>query len=99
MTTISIDAIRAQEEADRKAYEARTVVTQEGETIAQLREVFDAVANPANWKDAFAVYVHHSLVGRVIRATQFFHGDTPVVVGIQALTGRVLVEGRGYQCD
>jgi len=88
---------------DQKKYEAETVVTGEGESIADLRKIADRVFDPADWKDPsdwkapWAAYVPHQLVGAVMRAVEFFHADRAEVVGTEKITGRVLMRGRGYQ--
>jgi len=79
------------------AFEAETIVTEEGETIADLRQALDLVCDPLNWKKPWSAAVHHSLVGRVSRAVEFFHADRPTVDGTERLTGRVVMPGRGYQ--
>ena len=80
-------------------YESKTVVTREGETIAVLRIAFEAVCNEQNWKYPWAAIVESRRVGLVIRATQFFHADTPEVVGIEPITGRIHMVGHGYKAD
>ena len=90
-----MDTLETELEA-HAAYEATTVVTAEGETIAVLREAFDAVCNAKHWKDPWAAYVHHALVGRVLRAVEFFHGDRASVGPVQSLTGKVYMNGHGY---
>lgn len=79
------------------AYETYTIVTEQGETIADLRKAFDAVCDNTDWKAPWAAYVPHQLVGITMRAVEFFHADRPRIVGIQPITGRVLIEGKGYQ--
>lgn len=74
-----------------------TVVTKENETVAELRAAFDAVCNSINWKAPWAATVPAAVVGRVMRAVEFYHADRPVIIGIEALTGRVIMQGRGYQ--
>jgi hypothetical protein len=51
-----------------------------------------------NWKAPWAAVVPHQAVGMVMAATEFFHADRATVVGIEQLTGRVLLRGNGYQC-
>lgn len=74
------------------------VVTPEGFTIAELRAAMDAVQNKYDWKREWAAAVHHSIVLLITRAVEYFHGATPRVVGIQQITGKVLMEGDGYAC-
>ena len=76
-------------------FEAK-VVTHEGETIAELRAAMESVENKKHWKLAWEASVPAKLVGRVIRAVQFFHADTPKCTGVEARTGRVFMIGRGY---
>lgn len=73
------------------------VVTKEGETVAQLRETMDAVQNPTHWKMPWAASVPHQLVGRVLRAVEWFHADRAEIVGVEPITGNVLMRGNGYQ--
>jgi hypothetical protein len=73
-------------------------VTPEGFTIKDLRAAFDRVATPDDWKGPFRAFVHHSAVALVMRAVEYFHGEAPTAVGIEAITGDVIVEGRGYAC-
>ena len=94
-----IDEILEKEEQERKRYEAETIVTAEGETIALLRALFDAVCCAEDWKAPWTAAVPHGLVGSVMRAVEFFHADTPELVGVEELTGRVVLRGRGYQAD
>ncbi len=77
------------------AFEAK-VVTAEGETVGDLRKVFDRIVNPDDWKAPWAANVPHQLVGIVKRAVVFFHADEPIVVGLVPITGKVRMEGRGY---
>lgn len=94
---MDMQAILEQEETSRKQYEATTVVTEQGETIAFLRTIFDAVCNTTDWKRPIAVTCQHSLVGTICRAIEFFQGDHAQVSGPQELTGYLLVTSRGYQ--
>lgn len=76
---------------------ADVVVTAEGETRAQLSEAFDAVADHDDWKAPWSAKVHHTYVGRVLRAVEFFHADKPEIIGIDSITGLVKMSGNGYQ--
>lgn len=78
-------------------YEAETVVTKDGLTIADLKKVFNTVCNDDDWKAPWSAFVPHNLVSVVIEAAKFFHADVPEIGGIQAITGKVLVSGHGYQ--
>jgi hypothetical protein len=49
--------IIANEEAARAAYEAATIVTTNGLSIADLRKRMDAVQDPANWKNPISKFV------------------------------------------
>ena len=89
--------------AERKAhakYEERTTgarVNGQEVTIAELRRVFEMVEDKDDWKAPWAAAVPHDLVPYVVAASRFFNDDIPRCVGIEPLTGRVLMEGRGYQ--
>lgn len=72
--------------------------TFKGHKVADLRKVFQKVQNTDNWKSPWAAAVPHQAVGMVLAATEFFHADRATVVGIEQLTGRVLLQGNGYQC-
>lgn len=68
-----------------------------GHKIGDLRKVMTAVENKEHWKNPWAAAVPHEIVPIVFAAVEFFHADTPRIVGIQRLTGKVLMEGSGYQ--
>lgn len=83
--------------------EAEELAAEEGQTfkghkIADLHKVFQKVQNADDWKSPWASVVPHQVVGMVMAATEFFHADRATVVGIEKLTGRVLLRGNGYQC-
>jgi len=83
------------------AGDSKVAATIEGHTytVADLRRVLDRVCNSADWKASWAAYVPHQIVPVVVAAVEWFHGDTPRVRGLEPAptTGRVLLEGRGYQ--
>lgn len=85
------DDIKAQEEKDFVLVEGKKV------TVAELRKIFDSICNEENWKLPWAAKVHHSMVGKVLAAAEFFLADKGEVVGIEPITGRVILEGKGYQ--
>lgn len=87
--------MKRQERLERAEYEAKTVVTEQGETIATLRMVFDKVCNAKDWKASWVAYVSEDIVGIVCRAVEFYHADQAKVVG-RTTTGRVLMMGQGY---
>jgi hypothetical protein len=96
----NIEAVMAAKEANRLEFERTKVVAcvrGQEVTIADLRAAFDSVCDKADWKAAWAAYVPCELVQLVIEAVKFFHADCPAVCGVQAITGRVLLEGKGYQ--
>ena len=92
----SIEQMIEQEEREREEYESRTVVTDHVETIAMLRKVFNSVCNQDHWKNEWSAKVPHQLVGAVTRAVEFFHADIPQVVGVEPITGLVIMHGKGY---
>ena len=96
---MNIEQIIEKENRDREEWEARTVVTTQGETIATLRKISDRVFDSNNWKAEWAAFVPHEMVGAVSRAVEYFHADRPEIVGIQELTGKVLMRGHGYMAD
>ena len=93
---MTVEQMIEQERREHAEYEAKTVVTEQGETIATLRKVFDQVCNAKEWKAPWAAKVPHQIVGVVCRAVEFFHGDRAEIVGIEPITGRVMMTGRGY---
>ena len=94
-----MNAIIEREEAERKAWEASKVVTAHGETIADLRKVFESAHGDQHWKKPFAVFAPHQIVGTLCRAIEFFHGCKAEIGGIQPITGKVYVASNGYACD
>ena len=74
----------------------KTVVTEQGETIAQLREIFDSVCSKIHWKDLTIAKVEAEKVGITCRALEFFHGVEAKVLG-PAPSGLVYVYSDGYK--
>lgn len=102
MATMTLEDARAREEASRLEWERSTYVAEiNGQrfTIADLRETFDAVCDKTDWKAPWAAKVPHQLVTLVIEAVKFFHADVATCDGIEPITGRVIMSGRGYQAD
>jgi protein-tyrosine phosphatase len=94
---LQMDAIRAKEEADRLAYEARTtgaMVNGYPVTIETLRKVFTEVQNPAGWKKPVCAKIHHARIKLVVEAVIFYHGVKPTVTKIDERYA--MVEGTGY---
>jgi hypothetical protein len=83
----------------KRLAEAERTPVYNGHTERELRAAFDAVCDPTNWKRPWSAKVHHSAVGLVLSAVEFYHADTPNILGIEPLTGLVVMEGRGYQAD
>ena len=103
MATLSSPSFSSAEaDTERLAWEATTtgaLVDGVEVTIADLRTIFDLGADPIHWKRPWAAYVPANCVSLAMEAVRFFHGERPAAVAIQAGTGKVLVEGRGYICD
>jgi hypothetical protein len=85
----------AEERAARAAFEEANRF--KGHKIADLRKAGEKVFDPENWKGQWAASVPHQLVGLVLAAAEFFHADRATLVGIEPLTGNVLMRGNGYQ--
>lgn len=85
------------EAEDHKRYERETVVTEHGETIYDLRKAYELVTDKSDSNKPWSAAVHHSAVGIVMRAIEFFHADRPEILGVQDLTGFVVMRGNGYQ--
>jgi len=66
-------------------------------TADEARALFNKVCNTKHWKLPWSAAVHHSLVDPIMKAVEYFHADVPEVLGIQPLTGLVVLEGHGYQ--
>jgi len=98
LTIRAIHAMEAQDPAKRIAWEKATVVTPHGETIFELRAVFETVCNKNHWKNAWAALVPVGLVGITMRAVEFFHADNPMTCK-SGLKGIVVMWGKGYQAD
>ncbi len=62
-----------------------------------LRAVFEKIQDPDHWKNPITCKCHHSQVAIVLAAIEFFHADKAQVVGIEPITGYVIIEGNGYQ--
>jgi hypothetical protein len=102
MTTV--DELRAQEEAARRAFEARTIGMRDEDgtqwTIAELRAAFDRHVS-GDWKAPVNVLLPAAddLVS-FCRAVEFFQGDRPKVTVCKpegAQQTHVRVTSRGYQ--
>jgi hypothetical protein len=96
---MTIEQVIAEENKAHKEYEAKTVGAKVGGqdyTIAELRGVFDAVADVHNWKNPCGAFVSHRIVGVVCAALEFFHGSKAQIGGIQPITGKVFVSSPGY---
>jgi hypothetical protein len=93
---LTTEEILARLDAEERAAEEEQ--TFKGHKVSELREVFQKVQNQNDWKAPWAAAVPHQTVGMVMAATEFFHADRATVVGIEQLTGRVLLRGNGYQC-
>lgn len=94
----------AADEAARHAeYERTTVadmVNGQPVTVAELRQVMDAVQDKDHWKNPLAAWVDYKLVPFVLAAIRFYHGTAGVIAGgPRPLDGWVLVESPGYACE
>jgi len=100
--TQTTEQILQQEETERQEWEAQTEAFRlhDGQslTVADARKLFDAVADPQNWKAPCAAFVPAPAAEAVCKAIEFYHGARATVAGIQPLTGKVLVESTGYAC-
>ena len=96
----TMDTILEQLDVDEAKYEAETVafsIDGHNYSIADARKVFEGVENKDDWRDPWAAAVPKVLVPVVTKAVEFFHADVPTVVGVQRVTGKVMMQGRGYQ--
>lgn len=94
--TMTIEQILAEEMAAQETFEADTEY--KGFKVAELRKVMGRIQNQSDWKSEWAAAVPHQLVGAVMAAVNYFHGSSAVVVGAEAITGKVLMRGNGYAC-
>ncbi len=65
--------------------------------VDQLEAVFKKIQDTEHWKNAITCKCHHSQVAVVLAAIEFYHADNARVVGIEEITGWVVIEGNGYQ--
>ena len=68
-----------------------------GLSVARLRGVLNAVADPQDWKAPWSAAVPEGLVQEVKAAIEFFHADSPLVHGKAIAAGSVIMSGKGYQ--
>ena len=87
--------ILANEATQRLAWEA-TTIGHKGYTIAALREAFDAVCDPDDWKAPLCASVRGEAVMVAVAAIEFYVGETPKV-SLNTNTMRYLVESQGYR--
>jgi hypothetical protein len=91
----TLEQVLAEERKSHEEFEART--EHKGFKIADLRKAFNAVKNQADSRESWAASVPHQLVAIVLVAVEFFHADKAQVIGIEPITGHVLMQGNGYQ--
>ncbi len=96
------EEMQEQERTETAEFEAKTVAFQlhDGQTltIAEARKLFDAVADPQDWRNPCAAFVPAPAVEAVCKAIEFYHGAKATLGGIQQITGKVLVQSAGYAC-
>jgi hypothetical protein len=100
-TAKTMEQIMTEEREAHTKWERETVadvVNGQSYTIADFRKITDAVFVPGNWKAAWAAAVPSAMVAVVSAAVCHYHGRRPRIVGIQPITGKVLMEGDGYAC-
>lgn len=88
-----------QEEADRLAWEAKTVAFEVAGvpvTMATARKTFDRVQNDKHWKLPWAAKAPCGAVELVLKAAAFY-GNPGRAIGVEPITGLVLLAGDGYQ--
>ena len=73
------------------------IVNNQKVTIAELRKVFNRICNKEHWKNPWVAAVPVELVGLVRAAAEYFLADKAEIIGIEAITGKVLMQGKGYQ--
>lgn len=67
-------------------------------TVGQLREIFDAVSDPDDWKGPIRALIPASGHGVVDAAVEFFTATRiSVTDGPEVGTGRILIEADGYR--
>ena len=70
------------------------LVTVHGETRGELKKLFDEVSNDKNWKMPIECKVDRNLVGKYLRAIEFFVGGP--TYGIDAEDGSMILTNGGY---
>jgi len=69
-----------------------------GYKVADIRRVFDSLADPEDWRAPISRWIPHDIVGIAQVAVEYFTcTELKVVAGPQALTGYVLVQADGYR--
>jgi hypothetical protein len=71
-------------------------VVYKGYTLEQLRRVFDAVADPKDWRAPIAATMSGEVVLAACAAIEFFTATTPRV-SLDTRTMTYLVESEGYR--
>ena len=96
-----MESVIEKEKLERERWEKETIgaKTNVGSyTIWEMRKCFDNVCDDTNWKNPISCAVHHSLVDLTTESIKFFQGCSPEIVGIQPITGYVLIKSDGYSC-
>jgi hypothetical protein len=69
-----------------------------GYKVSEIRKVFDAMADPDDWRAPIEAWIDHKLFGIAAVATEFFTcTELKVIGGPEPLTGRILVQADGYR--
>ena len=71
-----------------------------GYTEEELKKMFDKIRDKENWKAApnklGFFRVHYFLADLAIAALEFYHGNTPRIIGREG--DYIDMRGQGYQC-
>ena len=65
-------------------------------SIATLRSVFNRIRDKKDWKAPWVAAVPAEAVELVLEAVTFFHSSRPEQIGIERITGRIILAGNGY---
>lgn len=92
----TIDQIMAEEQRKQDQWEQETIDEESGYTIATLRQAFDGLCDPQDWRGPIAVWMQGEAVSLAVRAIQWFTATTPTVQ-LNTTTMLYLVTSPGYR--
>lgn len=92
--TLTVTQIIEQEEARSRDFEK--TATHKGYTVADLRELFDELADPNDWRGPIAATMPGEAVNAAVAAIEYFTATNPTV-SLDQRTMRYVVTSEGYR--